>query len=80
MLERENLAALRIHTRHDVLDRAGLPRCIHRLEYEQQRSAILGVKHVLLLREPLGALSEKLVCLALLRFGPQVSPGSKFFS
>src|SRR6516165_11209985 len=42
-----------------MLDGAVLARCIHRLEHEQQRPAILGVKHVLLLCEPLGtALQE----------------------
>src|SRR5262247_741958 len=48
-----------------MLDRAVLARCIHRLEDEQQRPAILGIKHLLLLREPLDASSKEFGRLAL---------------
>src|SRR6516225_1885980 len=65
LLERENLAALRIYSRHDVLDGAVLAGRVHRLEYEQQRPAILGVEYVLLLCEPLGAALQKFGRLAL---------------
>jgi hypothetical protein len=51
LLEREYLAALRIDARHDVLDRAVFPGRVHRLKDEQQGPAILGVEHVLLLRQ-----------------------------
>src|SRR6516165_5514813 len=59
LLERENLTALRIYSRHDVLDSAVLPGRVHRLEHEQKRPAILGVEHILLLCEPLGAALQK---------------------
>ena len=42
-----NLAALRIHARHHVLDRPVFAGRIHRLEDEQHRPAILRVEHVL---------------------------------
>src|SRR6516162_9579187 len=67
LLEREDLAALWIYSRHDVLDRAVLAGRVHRLEDEQQRPAILGVKHILLLREPLGAALEEFGRLALVQ-------------
>ncbi len=65
LLEREHLAALRIDARHDVLDGAVLAGRVHRLKHEQQRPAVLGVEHVLLFREPLGAAREQLGRLAL---------------
>src|SRR5947207_6595318 len=65
--ERENLAALRIYSRHHVLDGAVLAGRVHRLEHEQQRPAILGIEHVLLLREPLSAALQKVGCLALIQ-------------
>src|SRR6516165_1237126 len=67
LLERENLTALRIYSRHDVFDGAVLAGRVHRLEHEQQRPAILGVEHVLLLREPLGAALQKVGRLALIQ-------------
>ncbi len=67
LLERGDLAALRIDARHDVLDRAVLAGCVHGLENEQQRPAILGVEDVLLLREPLGSALEELGGLAFLQ-------------
>src|SRR5215469_2207345 len=60
-----------------MLDRAVLPGCIHRLEHEQQRPAILGVKQVLLLCEPLGALLEELGRLALSELQPAGVAGIK---
>ena len=64
LLEREDLAALRIDARHDVLDRAVLAGSVHGLENKQQRPAILGVEHVLFLGEPLGSALEKFSGLA----------------
>jgi hypothetical protein len=55
LLEREYLAALRIDARHDVLDRAVFAGRVHRLKDEQQGPAILGVEHVLLLRQQCNA-------------------------
>src|SRR5215469_276857 len=46
-------------------DRAVLACCIHRLENQQQRPAILGIKHVLLLCEPLGTALKEFGRLAL---------------
>src|SRR5262252_2724867 len=48
-----------------MLNRAVLARRVHRLKYQQQGPLVLRVQHVLLLREPLGAASEKLGRLAL---------------
>src|SRR6516164_5709546 len=67
LLERENLAALRIYSRHNVLDGAVLSGRVHRLEHEQQRPAILGIEHVLLLCEPLGAALQEVGRLALVQ-------------
>ena len=50
-LEGVNLAALRIHTRHDVLDRSVLARRVHRLKNEQHRPAILGIQNILQFRQ-----------------------------
>jgi hypothetical protein len=50
-----------------VLDRAVFASRVHRLEDEQQRPAILGVKHILLLCEPLGAALEEFGRLALVQ-------------
>src|SRR5262249_10280312 len=47
------------------LDRAVLAGGVHRLKHEQQRPTVLGVEHLLLLREPLGASGEELGGLAL---------------
>jgi hypothetical protein len=54
-----------IYSRHDVLDRAVFPGRVHCLEEEQQRPAILGVKHILLIREPFGTALEEFGGLAL---------------
>src|SRR5262245_49033470 len=53
-----------------MLDRAVLAGCIHRLEDEQQRPPVLGVKHVLLLCEPLCASLKEFGRLALLQLQP----------
>src|SRR5262249_4054680 len=66
LLEGGHLTALRIHARHDVLDRAVLTGGVHRLEDEQQRPAVLRVEHLLLLCEPLGPAPRKVGRLALL--------------
>jgi hypothetical protein len=67
LLEREDLAALWIYARHDVLDCAVFARRVHSLEDEQQRPAILGVENVLLLREPFGSALKKLARLAFIQ-------------
>ena len=46
LLERRDLAVLRIEALHDVADRAVLARRIHALEHQQQRPAVLGVEPV----------------------------------
>src|SRR5262249_41171858 len=65
--ERENLAALRIYTGHDVLDGAVLAGGVHRLKHKQQRPTILGVEHVLLLCEPPGSALQEVGCLGLIQ-------------
>lgn len=67
LLERENLAALGIDPRHDVLD--GAVR-VYGLKHEQQRPAVLGVEHVLLFCEPLGAALQQVGRLALVQPQP----------
>src|SRR5215471_17233104 len=67
LLEGEHLAALRIDARHHMLDRTILACRVHRLKYEQQRPAILSVKHVLFFCEPLCATGQELGCLGLLQ-------------
>ena len=52
-LEREDLAALRIDARHDVLDGAVLARGVHRLKDQQDGPVVLGVQHVLQLGQRL---------------------------
>ena len=46
-LEGSHLAALRIYSRHDVLDGAILAGRIHGLEDQQQRPAVLRIEHIL---------------------------------
>ena len=73
-LERVHLDALRIHPRHDVLDRAVLPGGVHALEDQEQRPAILGVELLLELAERLDLAVEALAGLRLGRDASRV-PG-----
>ena len=57
LLEAEDLAALRVHAGHDVLDRPVLAGRVHRLEDDQHRVAVVGVEQVL----GLGQVREVLV-------------------
>jgi hypothetical protein len=50
-----------------VLDGAVLAGCVHCLEHKQQRPLILGVEHVLLLREPLGTALQEVGRLGLVQ-------------
>ena len=59
-LERVDLAALRIHSRHHVLDRAVLAGGVDGLEHEQQRPAILRVEAILQVGDRVGAEPERL--------------------
>jgi len=47
MLEGDNFTALRIDAGHDVLDGAVLAGGVHRLEHEQDRIGVRGIKLVL---------------------------------
>jgi hypothetical protein len=60
-LEGGDLASLRIHSRHHVLDRAVLPGGVHGLEDHEHRPAVLGVEHVLELGERLDAHGQDLL-------------------
>ena len=71
LLERDDVAPLRIDARHDVLDRAVLARRVHRLEDQQHGPGILRVEHVLLHREPFRAALEKLGRLLLVHLEPE---------
>jgi hypothetical protein len=51
LFERSHFAALRIQTRHYVLDRAVFARRVHRLKNYQQRVIVLRVKHCLEVRK-----------------------------
>jgi len=55
LFETENLAALRIDARHHVLDGAVFASGVHGLKDEEDAPAILGVKHVLKLRQGVDA-------------------------
>jgi hypothetical protein len=71
-LEGHHLTSLGVQSRHDVLDRAVLPGRVHRLEDQQERPPVLGVEHVLELREPLDAHLQGLLRLGLvLGFEPR---------
>ena len=65
LLEADDVAALRVHARHHVLDRTVLARRVHRLHHEQHRPAVLRVQLVLHLGEPLDPLLQMPVCVAL---------------
>src|SRR5215472_6423442 len=65
LLERGDLAALRIDAAEDVLDRAVLAGRIHGLENQQQRPAVLGVKSLLEVAEPLAVGFDDLLALVL---------------
>ena len=64
LLERIYLAPLRIDARHDVLNRAVLTGRIHGLEDEQEGPTVLGVEHILLLRQPRCATLQQFAGLA----------------
>ena len=59
-LEGKNLATLRIHTAHHVLDGAILARRVHRLKNQQQPPAILRVELVLQLCKLQGGVLQQL--------------------
>jgi hypothetical protein len=74
LLERMDPAALRIDTRHDVLDGSVLARSVHGLKDQKQRPTILRVEHVLLSREPFRSALQELRRVALVHFqAPRVS-------
>ncbi len=56
--ETEDLRALRIYPRHDMLDDAVLACRIHRLQDDEQGLGILGVQHVLILGEVLNPFGQ----------------------
>jgi hypothetical protein len=60
-LERDDLAALRVDSGHDVLDRAVLAGGVHGLEDQEHGPAILGVEHVLELGEERDPLLQRLL-------------------
>jgi hypothetical protein len=57
-LEAEDLAALRIHPGHDVLDGAVLAGRVHRLQDDQHRINIIGVEELLCLSQLLEVLGQ----------------------
>ena len=59
--ERKHLAALRVDSRHDVLDHAVFSSSVHGLKDQQERPAILRVQFVLQFGELLDALFQKFV-------------------
>jgi DNA-directed RNA polymerase specialized sigma24 family protein len=52
MLEAEDLAALRVHPRHDMADHAILARRVHRLEDHQQGIFVRGIEALLQFVQP----------------------------
>ena len=63
-----HVAALRVHSGHDVLDDAVLARRVHRLKNQQHRPLVLRVKLVLKIRQRLHADGQRLL-RARLEFG-----------
>ena len=57
-LERVHVAALRVETRHDMLDHAILAGGIHPLQHDQQRPAAVGIEALLQLAEALEVVRE----------------------
>src|SRR4051812_12839831 len=57
-LERVNVAALRVETRHDMLDDAILAGGIHSLQHDQQRPAAVAIEALLQLAETLEVVRE----------------------
>ncbi len=51
LLEAVNLTTLRVHARHDVLDRAVLAGGVDGLKDQEQGIAVIGVEDVLHLRQ-----------------------------
>jgi hypothetical protein len=56
--QRKSCAALRVETRHDVLDDAILAGSIHPLQHDQQRPAPVGIEALLQLAEALEVVRE----------------------
>ena len=52
-LKHFHFATLRIKTRHHIFDHRVFARTVHRLKNDQQRLAVLRIKHVLQLSQPL---------------------------
>ena len=65
LLERSDLAALRIDAVEDALDRAVLAGRVHALKDQQQRPAILGVQLLLKIAQPLAVAIENFFGLVL---------------
>jgi hypothetical protein len=65
LFEGADVASLRVHARHDVLDRAVLAGSLHRLEDDEHRPGILRVEDILLHGQPRGAALQQLRRLAL---------------
>jgi hypothetical protein len=65
-LEGVDLAALRVHAAHDVLDRAILPGRVHGLKDQEKRPAVLRVEPLLEAAQELYAVLEELASLLLL--------------
>src|SRR5450432_64569 len=63
MLEAEDLAALGVDSRHDVLNRAVFSRRIHGLENLQYRVAVGGIEQLLLRTERLDMFAEQVLIL-----------------
>src|SRR5580700_2640503 len=77
-LEGIDLATLRVHAGHDVLDGSIFSGRVHALKDEQQCGAILGVELVLKLRHGRDATLENFSCLLLRAQWPGVA-GVKVF-
>src|SRR5712671_1568571 len=65
LLERSDIAALRVDARKNVLDRAVLAGCVHALQDDQYRPAVLRVKLLLKIAQAFPAGLEKFFGLVL---------------
>jgi hypothetical protein len=59
--ERRNLAALRVHSRHDMPDRAVLASSIERLQDNEQSMPFIGIEQMLELAETVQSLLMRLL-------------------
>lgn len=74
VLKAEYLAALRVHTRHDMADSAVFARGVHGLKNQQQCVAVRCIEQALLLAELFDLVLQRFV-IALFGLAKRFAPG-----